>query len=155
MTPDELQAGIASRLRLLTYLFCPDEEDEPSAVLERLRIENTSRGPDFESWKLFYRANSSLFIRVDRHDRGGVDELLHETLATRREPGLADIRARLAEVQDDVAFCLKAADVNSMGFPLALAAAATLVECYGGLIQSGTYAWMVPQGQEVRTLLEI
>jgi hypothetical protein len=61
----------------------------------------------------------------------------------------------LAQVKEDVAFCLKASDVDAMGFPLSIAAASYLVQKAGGLIQSGSYSWMVPDGKEVHVIAEI
>ena len=29
VTPEQMRAGIAKRLRLLTYLFCPEDEEVP------------------------------------------------------------------------------------------------------------------------------
>ena len=43
VTPKDLADGIAERLKLLTYLFCPAEEEEPSDILARQRIEDKSR----------------------------------------------------------------------------------------------------------------
>ena len=154
VTPDELAAGIAKRLTLLTYLFCPPNEEEPAEVLQRMRIENTTQDGVFQAFLIRYRADSPTFIRADRYvDRGGIAEL-DEALASRSEPVLPDIRQRLAKAKEDVAFCLKAADVDGMGFPLAIAAAACLVEKAGGFIQSGTYSWMVPDRKEVRIIAE-
>jgi hypothetical protein len=153
----ELADGIAERLTLLTYLFCPDEEDEPADVLARLRIEDRSTDGTFQVFLMHYRADSPLFIRIDRStDRGGIEELDEEVLSTRTEPEVARVRAMLTEAKEDVSFCLKADDIEAMGFPLSIAAAAYLVEkAGGGVIQSGSYSWMVPSGREVEFIAEI
>ena len=106
---------------------------------------------------MHYRTDSPLFIRIDRStDRGAIEELDQEVLSTRREPEVARVRAMLAAAKEDVSFCLKADDVEAMGFPLAIAAAAYLVNrAGGGVIQSGSYSWMVPSGREVDVIAEI
>jgi hypothetical protein len=155
VTPKELADGIAERLKLLTYLFCPAEEEEPSDVLARLRIEDKSTDGTFRVFLMHYRADSPVFIRIDRTDRGGIDELDQEVLALGTEPALAKVRQMLANATEDVSFCLKAHDVEAMGFPSSIAAAAYLVQKAGGLIQSGSYSWMVPSGREVQIVAEI
>jgi hypothetical protein len=155
VTPKELADGIAERLKLLTYLFCPAEEEEPSDVLARLRIEDKSTDGTFRVFLMHYRADSPVFIRIDRTDRGGIDELDQEVLALGTEPALAKVRQMLANATEDVSFCLKAHDVEAMGFPLWIAAAAYLVQKAGGLIQSGSCSWMVPSGREVQIVAEI
>jgi hypothetical protein len=155
VTPKELADGIAERLKLLTYLLCPAEEEEPSDVLARLRIEDKSTDGTFRVFLMHYRADSPVFIRIDRTDRGGIDELDQEVLALGTEPALAKVRQMLANATEDVSFCLKAHDVEAMGFPLSIAAAAYLVQKAGGLIQSGSYSWMVPSGREVQIVAEI
>lgn len=156
VTPKELAGGIAERLPLLTSLFCPAEEENPSEVLARLRIEDKSRDGTFRVFLMHYRKDSPVFIRIDRaDDRGSIEELAQEVLAHRLEPDVAKVRQMLAKAKEDVSFCLKAHDVEAMGFPLSIAAAAYLVQKAGGLIQSGSYSWMVPYGREVQVVAEI
>jgi hypothetical protein len=155
VTPRELAEGIAKRLKLLTYLFCPEEEEEPDEVFARLKIEDLSADGTFRTFAMHYRANSPVFITINRSDRGGIDELLEDILADRTEPELDIIRPMLATPTEDVSFCLKAHDVEAMGFPLSIAAAAYLVEKAGGIIQSGDYSWMVPRGREVEIIAQI
>lgn len=155
VTPKELADGIAERLTLLTYLFCPAEKEEPSDVLARLRIEDKSTDGTFRVFLMHYRADSPVFIRIDRSDRGANDELDQEVLSQRKEPAVAKVRQMLDKATEDVSFCLKAHDIEAMGFPLSIAAAAYLVQRAGGLIQSGSYSWMVPSGREVEVIAEI
>ncbi len=155
VTTKELAAGIAGRLALLTYRFCPAEEEEPSDVIARLRIEDKSTDGTFRVFLMHYRQDSPVFIRIDRtEDRGGIEELAREVLSRRAEPEVAEIRRMLAQAKENISFCLKAHDVEAMGFPLSIAAAAYLVQKAGGLIQSGTYSWMVPESKEVRIVAE-
>jgi hypothetical protein len=155
VTPEELAAGIAERLELLTYLFCPEEEEEPTDVLARLRIEDKSTDGTFRVFLMHYRTDSPLFIRIDRTDDPQAEiEEVQELLPLRSKPELASISQMLAQAKEGVSFCLKAHDVEAMGFPLSVAAASYLVQKAGGVIQSGSYSWMVPDDREVRIVAE-
>ena len=129
VTPDEFKAGIAKRLKSY-YFFCPEEEEDPKVVLDRLRIETISSRQESGTFLLHYRHDAT-FIRVDRHDRAGVDELIQTLQAYQGRAGMDRIFTMLASVQEDVSFCLKTHDVKGMGFPLAIAGAAYLVEQKG------------------------
>jgi hypothetical protein len=157
VTPRELADGIAERLSLLRSLFCPAKEEEPDEVLARLRIDDRSDDGTFQVFLMHYRKDSPHCIRINRSaDHGGIDELEQEVLSTREEPEVARVRVMLKDVRENVSFCLKADDVEAMGFPLAIAAAAYLVNrAGGGVIQSGWYSWMVPRGREVEIIAEI
>jgi hypothetical protein len=155
VTPKELAGGIAERLKLLTYLFCPAEEEDPDEVLARLRIDDASTDGSFQAFLMHYRTDTPVFIRIDRTaDRGAAEELDQEVLAHRTEPEVVQVRSMLRHVNEHVAFCLKAHDVEAMGFPLSIAAAAYLVQKAGGVIQSGSYSWMIPRGREVSIIAE-
>jgi hypothetical protein len=78
-----------------------------------------------------------------------IDGLEDEVLAGRPEPELARVRQLLGAATESVSFSLKDHDVRGMGFPLAIAAAAHLVQTAGGVIRSGSYSFMVPKGDEV------
>jgi hypothetical protein len=156
VTPEELAAGIGERLELLTSLFCPEDEEDPAKVLARLKIENVSGDATFRVFQMRYRADSPAFIRIGRTAdvRGVVEEVEQAVLSRRPATQVDEVRRLLAAASEDVSFCLKAHDVEAMGYPLSIAAASYLVEKAGGLIQSGTYSWMVPSGKEVRLLAE-
>jgi hypothetical protein len=156
VTPQELAEGIAKRLSLLTYLFCPKDEEEPDEVLARLRIESKSTDGTFRVFLMHYRKDSPVFIRIDRVDdpQGDIEEV-QEALSERTEPEVAAISQMLGKAKELVSFCLKAHDMEAMGFPLSIAAAAYLVQKAGGLIQSGSYSFMVPTGRDVQFLAEI
>lgn len=158
ITAEDLIQGIAERLKLITYQFCPEEEEDPDAVLKRLSIEHVSGNGGFRELHLRYRDfPSTTFIPIVRRDRAAVSEQEAELalLSIQAEPRLSIVRQRLSQVTEDVSFCLKSQDVRGMGFPLSIAAAAYLVEQSDGLIQSGTYSWMIPNGREVEILLEL
>jgi len=155
VTPQDLSAGIAERLKSLTYLFCPEKEEDPGEVLARLKIEDKSSDGTFQVFLIHYRADSPLFIRMERiTDAEGQMAEVREALSAQSGPGIAKVNDLLSKTQECVSFCLKADDVNSMGFPLTIAAAAYLVKKAGGIILSGNYSWMVPSGKEVDILAE-
>src|SRR5262245_5942992 len=67
ITPRQLREGIGKRLHLLTYLFCPPNEEDPDSVLRRLRIENSgTANAEFQTYLMYYQEDSPLFIRIDR-----------------------------------------------------------------------------------------
>jgi hypothetical protein len=66
----------------------------------------------------------------------------------------AKVAPLLVEVTEDVSFALTPSHVRGMGFPLAVAAAATVVAETAGVILSGSYSWMIPAGREVDVLSE-
>jgi hypothetical protein len=149
VTPEILVAGIRERLKSLTYLFCPEDEEEPSEVAARLRVEVTEP----TRWRISYRSRS--FMPTSFHGRDALDELETEILPGLRAPALEKVKPLLAAATCDVSFDLKPSDVRGMGFPVAIAAAATFVARAGGVIQSGNYSWMVPSGKEVDIICEI
>jgi hypothetical protein len=89
------------------------------------------------------------------YDRGAIAELETDILPRLEAKGLAKVKRRLASASYDVSFALGVPDLTGMGFPLVIAGAATFVDHAGGVIQSGTYSWMVPDGSEVSILCEV
>jgi hypothetical protein len=159
VTPDELHAGIAERLKLLTYLFCPEDEEEPDEVMARLQIEDISQGSEFRVFLMNYRGSGQAPIRIDRDDdpklvQGEIQEIIEEFFPAVDSPPKQRVIDLLANARESIAFCLKAHDVEAMGFPLSIAAAAYLVQRAGGVIRSGSYSWMVPSGREVEIIWE-
>ncbi len=149
-----LQSAIAKRLKWLTYLFCPEEEEEPDDVLARLRVEKYegSRGPIFN---LHYRTDTG-FISCDSYlDADAQEEVeeLREFIEERQGPDAEKVRAVLSKAVQTVGFELKASDARSMGWPLAIAAAAWIAEEGAGLLQADGQGWMAPSGSEVEMLL--
>ncbi len=154
-TIDDLRRGIAYRLKLLTYLFCPEKEESPDAVLARLKISDSSGNGTIDRLALHYRTDSDAAITVNRDlTLGTVHELLERPFLTGDDANARRLRQMLGKITEDVSFCLKADDVEAMGFPLAIAAAAFLVEQCGGVILSGSYSCMVPQGRQVEIIWE-
>src|SRR5438876_3406672 len=61
---EAMRLGIATRLTALTYLYCPDDEEEAGVVLSRLlvKMDTRRRGLFF----LHARKEPEKFIRVER-----------------------------------------------------------------------------------------
>jgi hypothetical protein len=157
LSAELLKAGIAERLALLTYLFCPEDEEEPDVVLERLRIDSLTASPEGPSFLLRYRADD-MFITLDSSAepdvvQGSVDDLL-ERVARRSDPGATVVRGVLANTKQVVALALKVHDLDSMGWPLAIACAASLAKAGSGLVHADGWGWYGPDGREVAVVLE-
>ena len=81
-------------------------------------------------------------------------EVLPGRLARMRRPEARWVKELLRGATESVGFSLKVIHHTGIGFPLALAAVATLVNFAGGVIRSGDSSWMVPSGNEVDIILE-
>jgi len=145
-------------LALLTYLFCPEEEEDPDVVLERLRIDDISKPNGTLVWLLRYRENDDGFIRLERWQDpamvlGEVQELA-EVLEGRAGEGVDAVRSVLCNAKESAALALSVRDLDSMGWPLAIAAAAHFAETGRGLLQADGSGWMRPDGHEVSWVVE-
>ena len=152
LSATNLREGIAERLTLLTYLFCPEDEEDPKDVLNRLQIEPIR---DDRSFLLKYRLDD-LFIRLDI---GGGDieeerQELESNLEGLAGHGVRVVKEALSATREIAAFALKAHDLDSMGWPLTIAAAAYLADKGGGLIQADGRGWMRPTEKEIEFVLE-
>jgi hypothetical protein len=156
-TPGFLRAGIAYRLALLTSLFCPDEEEDPDVVLRRLRVEEASSPGENLVWLLHYRNTQDQFIRLERWQDadaiGDEAEELMELLEGQTGPGPDQVRTVLGSARESIALALTVRDRDSMGWPLAIAAAACFAETGRGLVQADGSGWMRPAGREVEHLV--
>ncbi|QOV90499.1 hypothetical protein IPV69_03790 [Humisphaera borealis] len=151
LNAEALQSGI--RKRLLAAPFNPDEEEDPEVVLSRLRI--SPRSADL--LELYYRADAKRFIPVERWVGDAAAEEVEEALEDLEDaldPGAAKVRAILNRTVETVAFELKLSDAQGMGWPLAIAAAATFAEQCSGVIYAEDSGWMVPSGNEVEFLVQ-
>ncbi len=158
VSPELLHSAIAERLELLTYLFCPEHEEDPAVVLGRLAVEEVTEDGGRRVFLLHYRQDQEHFIHVESwanldEVRGEVDELL-EFIEGRDDPGAEEVRSLLANVIQTVAFELKASDLESMGWPVAIACAAALAQAGAGLVQADGSGWMRPDGLEVSPVLD-
>ncbi len=148
---DAVQAGIEQRLSLLTYLFCPEQEKEPNAVLERLRIETSDDGELVFRW----RPRMRYPIRAYHFGKELPDQIrIRQEYSGNRPPKQQQLEAELfAAAADGVGF-LYGYERDNMGWPLVIAAAAKLAEQSNGAIATTGHGWFVPDGNEVRKILE-
>jgi hypothetical protein len=154
--PEDLTAGIGQRLRLLTFLYCPDKEEPPEAVLSRLTVTTLSTDSDFRVWALRWRPEPNPFIRVERWTGERAESEIGECRARLAgHPGadVAAVRAALDATVETVGFELKQSDLNTMGRPVAVAAAAWLAERADGLIHAESEGWLKPTPREVKRIL--
>jgi hypothetical protein len=154
LDPDVLREGIEQRMELLTYLLCPEDEEDPSEVLRRMRIEPVSA----DSLKIRYRpAGSKYPLRVNRVAAEEFEEQVRMAeLGLTWYPRGKTRRARalLSKAVDCIGFALSPVDRRGMGWPLAIAAAAKLVELGGGAIDTNDMGWVVPNGNEVSWIVK-
>jgi hypothetical protein len=154
VTPDALRAAVARRLPALAALYGEDGEAEAVA---RLHVEDADPAHPASVWRLGYRGDAS-FLRVERWSaparvREEVEEL-SAGLADCDEEGVEDVRALLGDVVETVGIELKMSDVEGIGWPVAIAAAACFAERGDGLIQADGEGWMQPEGSAVAHVLD-
>jgi hypothetical protein len=154
LSADVLQQGIAQRLKLLTYLLCPDAEEDPEQVLQRMRIDID--GPN--AAVIRYRPPRSKYpLRVTRFVGAALEEQVKMAeFGLRQYPAGTTGRARaaLSETIECVGFSLSTVDRYGMGWPLAIAAAAKLAELGNGVIDTNDFGWVVPNGDEISWIVE-
>lgn len=151
LTAARLRTGIEQRLPLLTYLFCPEDELEPEAVLKQLRIEETENG----ELKLRWRPRMRFPPRAYRFADELQAQLESARFSLRFYPADITGKARdfLSAAVDGVGFH-QGYTRNDMGWPVVMAAAATLVDQAGGVIVTNGHGWFVPSGNEVQWLFD-
>jgi hypothetical protein len=138
---------------VVTYLFCPDEEEEPEDVLARLRVD----AENSDNLRIFYREEADRYIPVERYSGDRAEEEVEEAIEDLERYPDQDaqrVRESLSGIVETIGFELKYSDVEGMGVPVAVAAAAKLVDLFGGIISADDYGWMVPSGNEVEIILE-
>lgn len=154
LTADDLRRGIAERLPVLaTYYGEPGAE----GALAHLRVESES-SQGFSVYRVHYGIDPDRSMRLerwsDREHVGAEIVALLQRLADCEEDEVEDVRDHLALVVESVALELEVPDVRGIGWPVAIAAAATVAARGGGLIQADGEGWMHPNGREVEQLLD-
>jgi hypothetical protein len=163
VTPKDLMLGVSQRLAVLAAHFPGDrpEEETPEAIDALLR--GLKFGPRYKGLRfgsLIYGGDDfppiTLGRLTGRDDVQGViaDEVLTGALGRLRRPAAKRVRELLSGAVDTVSFSLKTSHYTGIGFPLTIAAAATLVGRAGGVILSGSWSWMAPDGDDVDVILE-
>lgn len=160
VTPEELRAAVAERLPALAALYGEAGAAEAAA---RLRVEEGGRGgPAGESGfgvlLLHYREEQDRFLRIERWaERDRVAEEiaeLRDELEGCEEDEVDTVLECLDAAVETVAVELKMSDTEGMGWPVAVAAAASLAARGGGLIQADNEGWMAPRGRQVEHLVD-
>jgi hypothetical protein len=160
LIPKDLLLGIEARLATLTDFLEPEEPEDTDEVLHRLTVGPWDPNDPASSWHVRYRDDRPPIVMLERVSGQACAAHVAEELAEgaiRRKRGAAARRIRevLGRAHEQFPFCLKASHLDSMGFPIAVAAAAYLVQrAGGGLIRSCSTSWMEPDGLGVRILLE-
>lgn len=158
LTPEELRAGIAARLKRLCVLY---GEGDPAPTIARLRVERgEAREPErSEVFLVRYREDPEHFLRVERWldpDRvaGVVEELTQRLTAIEEDEDIEDACACLSAAVEVSAMELEVDDTEGVGWPLAIAAAAYLADRGEGLIQADREGWMMPDGDGIEHLMD-
>ena len=156
LQPEGMVLGIESRLRLLTFLYCPDIEEPADLVLKRIQVSSRTEPGEFHVWDLRWRPEPAPRIRIERWDGNRASKEVQEALSalTRRDDAAAsEIKSVLESTIETVGIELKQSDLNTMGWPVAIAAAAWIAEQGQGLIHAQTDGWLRPTPKEVKRLL--
>lgn len=162
ITPEALLSGIGERLTLLTYLFCPEKEEQPDDVLARLHVRpNAESARGFESWLLQYGRTHNAVMRIERSALdtpatpfrlSGQENVAHTTRVYRRlEPrGGKQVEAVLDNVHDVVFITMTKRAAETMAWPVGVGAAAWLAAQGSGVLFAQGAGWLVPTAKEVR-----
>jgi hypothetical protein len=155
---EQLAQGIAVRLPRLCSMLSPEILNESERIIECLRIRSPSESGDFRQFNIHYRQQRDIPIRVGRWCdpemvQEEIDELL-EFLVDVDNPAVFPVRELLCTAMEIVVFELKMSQLEDMGWPLAIAAAAWLAEKGEGLVQADGHGWMEPTKDGVLVLLQ-
>ncbi len=156
--PEAMLEGIGKRLELLTYLYCPDDEEEPEVVLKRIKIRSDPKVP--RVLYLHARKEPEKFIRIDYGPVSAGYEVVQEKLERlarlpdQANPDLQRVQEFLKATQEAVGFQLLFSDMDTMGWPVAVAAAAWIAERGNGIMRSDSGEWMLPSEREVAYIFD-
>lgn len=148
-----VRAAIEERLAILTYLLCPDHEEEPDDILARMRVESA----DDNLLQIRYRPRSRYPLRVIRYTGESHNEqsdMARLGLSSYPEDKTILAREILHASIESIGFALAPVDRDGMGWPLAISAAAKMAELGDGAIDTNDFGWFVPDGKEVRWIVE-
>jgi hypothetical protein len=139
-------------------LLSPEIGDQSEWIARHLRISPLPEGAEFRQLRIHYRQQRDIPIRVERWAdpdmvQEEVDELL-EFLVDADDLAVGPVRELLYGATEVVVFELRMSQVEDLGWPLAVAAAACLAELGDGLVQADGRGWMEPTATEVRRLLD-
>jgi hypothetical protein len=151
LTVEAMRVGIEHRIALLTYLFCPEDEQPPESVLEQLRIESISDDELKLRWKPRMRYPPRAYRFGD--ELTDQKQMAKFGLRSYTEQIVAEHHKMIDSAVDGAGF-FQGYDRDDMGWPVVMAGASALVDQAGGVIVTNGYGWFVPSGNEVRCILE-
>ncbi len=147
--PEQLVLGIGNRLALLTYLFDIEHWAEPTFVLRTLSCAR----PQLD-WYLRWSEGARVLVGEHRFGATARRECERESAVL---IGLGsdadDVLSVVSQVVSITEFSLFGSDQERAGKAVALAAAAHMAECSGGLVHVQDVGWFAPQPGEVRPVL--
>ncbi len=143
ITPGSIHAGIVERLPLLTALFCPTREEPAEVVLARLRVVAGDAGTVCVRWRPRMRYPIRVYRFGDEFDE-------QREMVLSAGDGGERVR-RLADAIDGVGV-FHGYDRDDMGWPTAMAVAATLAAVGGGFVLTSTGQWYTPNGLDLRPI---
>jgi hypothetical protein len=156
LTPESLHRGIADRLPALAAYY---GEDGALDTVARLRVEMAAAGSSATSvWLLRYHEDPTHAIQaVCRTDPAAVAaevSALRAGLDACDEEGVDEVRDVLDRVTEAVGLELSMSDVEGIGWPVAIAAAACFALPGEGLIQADGEGWMRARGRGVDQVID-
>jgi hypothetical protein len=145
------KTSIDERLALLTALLCPDDEEEPKAVLARLVCTANS---DDKLTVAYWAAEKPKLVFERWKGDPARDEILEVVENLSDDEVLNPVRATLKKAIEVVGVRLTQSDLDGMGLPVAMAYFSKLASEYGGLIHVESRGWYQPIEKEVKLLAE-
>lgn len=151
LSADVILSGLAQRLELLTYLFCPDEETDPKEILDNIQIETT----DAQELKLRWRPRMRYPTRVYKFENELSEQIKMRKFGLESYTSNAAAKAKpmLESWVDGVGFT-QSFTRDDMGWPVVMAAASAIAEKFEGVIVTNGYGWFVPSSNEVQLIID-
>jgi hypothetical protein len=156
VTPQLLTDAIAGRLEAVTAAFRPQDDEPTRQVLARMRIEPEGKEV-FGVWRIHWSSDPQRYLRTERLVGRTFEQLrrdLFDEIVSREEPDVQRVRGILSTSKECVALELEASDASSMGWPVALSAAAALARAGDGLVRVDGLGWLEPKGKELAVVLK-
>jgi hypothetical protein len=156
LTPESLHRGIADRLPPIAAYY---GEGDGRDTIGRLRVEIAAQhGGAASAWILRYHEDPGRGVRVLRWTEPGAVaaavSALRAALDDCDEEGVDEVREVLGRAVEAVGFELEMRDVEGMGWPVAVAAAACFALPGEGLIQADGEGWMRARGRGVEQVID-
>lgn len=155
ISPEDLRAGIAERLPRLAAFY---GEPDPTETIARLRVERAGPEGGGDGLLVRYLEGDARGLRVERavapaEVKAEVGALLAD-LEDCDEEEVDEVRDCLAAAVEIAAIELAVSDAEGVGWPVVIAAAATLAARGEGLVQTEAEGWLAPSGSDVEHLID-